>query len=314
VPGSECTFGFDIFSLYTQDKYGLPVPLDVDYTDTSQLHVTADGLYKLGDIYPLCHSGGPDGIVDPGDVLLALSIAGGQIDPATCPLIIYAGDINGDGSITSADASLIARIVVGKPVNPGPSGLAKFKAMMADAPSEYVVRAGLAGLTMGGTAEVFVTIDNGYGISAADLQLNYDPSVVKVVGIESQLKGKGFSTSPNLARADNGVVTVSMAAPENLASGGGKLFSIKFQAADSAGPGSSTPIILAKVKLFRQYGEDASWDATVSGVDGRICVVPPYDIDGDGQTGIEDLLMFGRQWLNPFDASDLLDLQNELGD
>jgi len=312
---SSCNFGFEHFSLYTLDDLKLPVPVGVDFTDTSVLQIRSDGKYRLGDIFPLCYNNGPDGRVDAGDVLLALAIAVGRIDPSVCPHMMDAGDVNGDGIIDAADVILITRISVGKPVNPPSTAksMAKRSTFLAAAPEEYVVRVPFVGLTKKGTVDVPIRIDNAYGISGADIQLNYNQFVVEPVSMRAGDLAQDFRLESNLGETAPGVVRVSVARQNDLPSGGGVLGVVEFRAVNNAGNGSWTPVAIAKVKLARQYGENAAWDATVSAVNGRICIAPPYDINGDGQTTVEDIFLFSRQWLAPFGASNLLDFEKELG-
>jgi hypothetical protein len=311
--GQSCAFSFKQdglgVRLYTLDQNGLPVRLDVDYSDTSEFEVT--GKYTLGDIFPLCQDGGPDGVVDAGDVLLALAISVGRIDASVCPHLLDAGDVNGDGVIDSADVILIARISVGKPVNPPQSdkAIVAYKEALAQAPSEYNVRVGQAGLTKDGTCEVAISVDNAAGISGADIQLNFNPSGVQPVSLEPGNLAHDFRLESNMDMSSKGVVRLAIARPDNLTSGGGTLAILRFHAVGSAG--SWSPLVLAKVKLSRQYGEDVSWETPVKVTNGSIVLCPPYDINRDGTTDKLDLWMFGRQWQKPFGGTDLLEFFRE---
>ena len=314
--GTCCTFGFNQQSLgvrlYTMEE-GLPVALDVDYSDTSRFCVSYQGEYKLGDIFPLCHDNGPDGVVDAGDVLMALAISVGRVDPATCPHILDAGDINGDGAIDAADVILITRLSVGMPINPPDTGKSvdSYDDLLKDAPPEYWVSVGQIGLTEEMDAELAITIDDAAGIAGADIQVNFDQVVAELLSVTPGSLAGDFQVESNIDKAAEGVLKFSIARASNLPSGGGTLALLRFRAGHNAGNGTSTPVVLADVKLSRQHGEDVSWTSPVYTVNGRVTVCPPYDIDGSGSTDANDLMLFGRQWMNPFLPENLLDFMRE---
>jgi hypothetical protein len=245
---------------------------------------------------------------------MALAISVGRVDPATCPHILDAGDINGDGVIDAADVILITRLSVGLPINPpeGGKSLYDYAEVMKEAPPEYFVRAGKIGLLPDGYADVTIEVDNAAGIAGGDVQVNFDSVVVDLVSVEPGTLAEDFKVEANTDKAEEGVLRFSIARSTNLSAGGGTLATLRFRAGENAGRGTSTPVVLADVKLARQHGEDVSWDTPVFSVNGRISICPPYDIDGDGTTNQGDLMLFGRQWLNPFEAEHLLEFVQEV--
>ena len=329
--GSTCDFyfGHDYqpqnllgVRLFTLDADGFPVRIPVDYSDTSTLYIDDSWRYRPGDIYPLCTETppGPDGYVDPGDIYLALLIATGHIDPNICPRILDAGDINGDGYIDCADVTMITRIAAGLPINPPQDvecllniPIPPTKSTLEDSPISYTVRVLQTGLTEEGTAEVSIWIDNAMGISGADVQLNFNRFIAEAVSVDKGDLAADFTPAWK-AEEGSGVIQISLARKENLPAGGGTLATIRFKAAETGMACAKTPLVLAHVKLARQYGEDAVWNAEINKVNGEL-VFPAdlSDMNCDGKTDCIDLFSLSKYWYNTLDAETLLQMKDQWG-
>lgn len=81
--------------IYTPDNLINSVPLTLE---DGQLHAELSGPYRLGDL-------NGNSVVQAVDALIALDIANGVVVPS--PQQLSAGDVNGDGQVGAADASMI---------------------------------------------------------------------------------------------------------------------------------------------------------------------------------------------------------------
>ncbi len=143
-----------------------------------------------------------DGNVRSNDALLALRIAAGIMEPTEYQK--RAADMNDDGKIRSNDAMLILRKAAGLAA-PGKETPANSGGQITVALTEFH---GVAGESIA----VPINIDdNTYGLAAGDICVAYDPAVLHVVDISSELSELLVSNI-----SEPGIVRIAFAATDRL--------------------------------------------------------------------------------------------------
>lgn len=287
--------------------------LIVDRSDTATF--TVSGSYILGDI-------NGDGIVNVnGDFALAMKIAVGQRGPTSDELM--AGDIDGDGLITKADATLIKRIIQNLPINPGgnaPEPVYELEGyeILSDiagagdtdggyetqsdtAPSGYELSIGVIEAEAGAVVEVPVHIDNAAGIACVDMRVNFDGGVLALCGVTNTPLTAAFGLE---YRPGAGYVEIVMSSSNSLLSGSGDIVTITFRVAASSGIGSLNDITISRLGLGDEYGADLGWSSGICVAHGVLAIVysAAEDGDNDGLSDYDEQRLDGVYSYNPLNS------------
>jgi hypothetical protein len=243
--------------------------LESDATDTGLVCVS-----------PNCNHGDLDNDGRPrsSDVILALKMAVDLLTPDPCQQI--AAELNGDGFIDSADALIIQRLAIGKPINPPQTGAAKWTlndGIPTWPPKETeakTVEIASDVAAPGETVTVPLTISDSTGLSGFDVELSF-PSDERVLSLQSVAAGAltaGFKQEVNQG---DGYVRVSMSSTEALEDAGGvggDLVALTFAVTGNALIGTSLPVRVSAVELKGEYGDSLDWSFTIDKTDGVITV------------------------------------------
>ena len=211
-----------------------------------------------------------DGTVDSADALIAMKIATGEIEPSKEQQ--EAGDINGNGKINTADAILILRMAVGLPIHPSSSSVASktIEALMIHASSHTInVSIGDQAGEVGSSITVPIIIDNLAGVAGADILLTYDPDLLTATGASTTSLSPGFNLQ---YRIRSGAIAISILSTTELSGGSGAYVNVSLQVNAGAKTGASTSLTLAQASLYDQYGQDLSWNHTVKTTNGKFTV------------------------------------------
>ena len=266
--------------------YGGGEVLDIGNVVVNNGGITAlddDGLHLVGYFGDTTGNGAYD---NPGDSQLAQRVAskldsGFTAYPNTDPVVI--ADINGDGALSSVDASRLKNRSMGRtdPAIPALPSIGPLSAELApkvwvDAPQTT---------TAGQTFAAAVKIDDARNLGAVKLTLAYDADALQVLSIR-----RGGVTGDFAWFADNsrpGTIDIDMARYEPMPGGVGDLLVVEFRVKDTAS--GTVRLDLAEAKLNQgklalniqpQPGVDMN-DADV-----RIQAIPQ-------QTGTMTLAAFG---------------------
>lgn len=228
-----------VLSLDTAVLHGAdPALLNVDHADTGTLCTSQ--ICAMGDL-------NADGNVDSDDVLLALQIAVGLIEPDSCQE--SAGDLNGDGVIDSADALMIHRLATGLPINPTqPSE----KAAKQSGP--VTIEIPFVEATPGSNVSLPVLISNASGFAGVDLTVTYpfETAHLRLASVTPGPVLEGFEHEVNIGV---GHVNISFSSPNPLGDTDGALAYLNFEVAATV-PGQLTlPIAPNRLELKGAFGE-----------------------------------------------------------
>jgi len=165
---------------------------------------------------------------------------------------------------------------------------------------EYLVNAG-------GLVDVPITLDDATGIASAHVQLNFDATLLNLLQVNPGPLGKMF----DLAHEErDGVVTLILSRPENLASGSGILVSLRFRFRAGAEEGVSTEIAIANCSFSDSSGVvdmNQKESVTVGGGTLRVSNSPTID---NAANGIPDWWEIGYG-LDPFLPNATLDHEGD---
>lgn len=252
--GTSSSLAFVTVNMFDRNLQSLAV----DYSDTAVFTVAID--YILGD-----PTG--DGAINSADALFALQVASGEVVPTAIQLL--AMDINGDGEITAADVTMLQRMIVGLPINPGIVGGRDSKSIWPFVDNNnYQIKIRPTFIKEGQTADALVQLDKFEGMAGLDLWINYDPSVAVFTGATLTETTAGFVLN---AVEEGNVIKISMSSKEALGVGSGAVLLLGFQAVGEFN--ESSPLAISRFILSGVYGEDLSWKNNVSKVDGYVKIV-----------------------------------------
>ncbi|HOV75815.1 MAG TPA: cohesin domain-containing protein [Candidatus Hydrogenedentes bacterium] len=206
-----------------------------------------------------------NGIVQMADATVALQITVRKVFPQGCQPTV--GDMNGDGFIDSADAVMIMRIAQDRPLNPGVGETpVRGRTLNIYLPSD--LRA-----LPGETLSVPIMIDNPEGLSGIELLVTYPPQLTSLV-LDSVERGSATQNFSLEYVAGNGFVRIALSRDEALT--GSKspqsLAILHFTVSETAPNNTNLPIGINEVKLAGQYGDDFVWQNDVQASGGMIAV------------------------------------------
>lgn len=203
------------------------------------LTLDQNGAYRLGDV-------DGSGVVNTDDVTLALNISNGTYIPF--PQQVYAGDINGDGFVTAADASMILFYIANGYWPSLENGIAH--ALRVNSASINVE----LNSTIAESNDFVAVILSASGLSewaGGDFTIAFDPDLVidveevSVAGIANEFEARFENTG-------DGLLFISMASDTPII-GDGPIAVITMQTGERPG---ATVLSLASVKLNDMYGRD----------------------------------------------------------
>ncbi len=196
-----------------------------------------------------------DGVVTTADATIALNIAVEKSPdyPPTAQQMV-AGDVNGDKRINAADAALIMRIAAGLPVLP-PPGVSMDPAQTL-APVDITIPS--QEVARGRAFSLPVNISSAAGVSGAELVINFEPSALDLSAVRVSSLTTNFNLQWN--ESSPGVLRISLSPKvgyeSGISSGSGALVTIDFTALDDAPLGSHSPVTLAAVRLNDTYSRN----------------------------------------------------------
>jgi len=229
-----------------------------DLVNPVPLDLTDVGVFTVQSGYILGDLNG-DGVVSLADATLALEIAVGNVIPT--PEQEAAGDLNGDGRINSADAVLIMRLAAGLPLFPTAAqlnalSLARADAVSISAPTD-------ATLPKGSSVWVALSIDDAANLAGADITLNYDPFIATATGARTTTLSANFDVELNVPVAGQAKISLKPKPghEDGLTSGSGALVEVQFTATDDATVDDTSSLTLATARLGDRYGRDFATSA-----------------------------------------------------
>jgi hypothetical protein len=243
-----------------QEVDGQAVPIALDFSGQWDLSLRPPGqaAFHRGDL-----DGNAETEITAGDALQALLDSSRGVVPTE--LKLGAGDINGEGSINAGDAISLLRLSVGLPVNPSVSSREQLRILRRD----RTLR--LPRVVWQGESEVSVPVvlDETEGVSGLDLQLSFDPTVLRYM---RSSQGPAAAAMSVQEHAGSGVVRFSMSATQGLGPGQDQeLVVLTFGVeAEELRRRGSTPLVLAQGLLHAEFGNDLSWTSTVRLQDGQL--------------------------------------------
>ena len=167
-------------------------------------------------------------------------------------------DLNGDGSVTAADAAL-----VGLTAPPIPSGIS----LVTASATPFVSAPTTLQAAAGGTVTVPVTLDGSVVLSSGTITLRYNPADLTLTAVRADpSSGLTVTASPGAG----GIVSVSISQAVS-ATVTGVLALFDFQVASSVQPGTNLALDLSAVTLD---GQNLDSRPGADGTDGDIAVLP----------------------------------------
>lgn len=137
----------------------------------------------------------------------------------------------------------------------------------------------------GGILEVPLALDNAAGLAAIQVQINYDPSVLDLLSVESGPLGDQFESSQG---DGEGLVQLTYFRAGALAGGSGQLSVLRFRANPGAETELNSELALADVILSDETGViDLNQKDSLGTHPGQVTVTAQPDIDNAG-SGLPD--------------------------
>jgi hypothetical protein len=229
-------------SIQTENALGLLADIPLTLTD-GKLTVQTRG--KLGDV-------DDNGVVAAADALLTLKMAVGTITPTSKQL--YCADVNGDGTITSADVSMILYYAVHS-TWPLPPTSVTAPVARANSQSPVIISLDDLNAKPGSTVTTTLRAKNLVNWAGGDWIITYDPTQIAQVSNVTVTGLAAVGASPLAFKDDgNGRIRISIARNTSL-SGDGALFVLTLKLTTNATSGTS-PLTLAGTFLSDPYGRD----------------------------------------------------------
>lgn len=146
--------------------------------------------------------------------------------------------------------------------------------------------------TPGGTAVVHVQVQPSTNVGSVLLQVNYDPSLLRVLSATNPPGTVGGDyVMYYVVDGDN--VRVVMACDSNTSNRAGTLVDILFCVNEGALPGMYSPLVIAQRELGGEYGVDLAQVQQVTHSNGTLWVVysSMTDTDGDGLSDYQEQML-----------------------
>jgi hypothetical protein len=217
-----------------------------------------------------------DKIIDVQDVVRIRELYVGRFAPTECST--FAGDLNLDGRVDSADAIQLQRWLAGQHINPPASGtkaaaeIPTFSAVNGKAVPRPEVWVGAASGAAGGSITVPVTIRNASALTGCTMTVNFLAGSQGLVFVSAApgatLAGSHGISSMEKTHADYGSVVVALNGTEPLGTAAAtQLVMLSFTVGSTVPVGTSLPLRLAAFEGNDCYGltprHDAPGQATI---------------------------------------------------
>jgi len=221
--------------------------LDVDRSDTGQICIANE--CRVGDL-------NGDLFVTLVDAIAALQVAVGKLSLTDCRL--QSGDLNGDGSINSADATMLQRLGAALPINPQSAGKADtsdpalLSNILQGTESVSVSMEPVQGI-VGENVEAMVSMDNPLGLAGFDLRVSYPPELSFIEAVPGSV-GAG---APMEVKDEAGHVNISLSRRDAVLAakaGGTALVTLRFRVEAKPTNGMAA-LGIEKCVLNGQYGD-----------------------------------------------------------
>jgi Cohesin domain len=138
----------------------------------------------------------------------------------------------------------------------------------------------------GETVKAQVMLDASTPVASAQIQINYDPMMVKVLSVtNSGSVGSQFIMG---YKDHQGSLDVVMACADRSCGQSGALFEITFKVNEGVALGTAINLIIARSDLSGEYGKNLANLGPIAVTNGNVNVVPSATLDTDGD-GIPDL-------------------------
>jgi hypothetical protein len=133
--------------------------------------------------------------------------------------------------------------------------------------------------------EVPLSLDNAAGLAALRVQINFNPEVLKLLAVTAGPLGEAFEMSQG---EDEGFVRIVFARPESLASGSGRLATLRFLVNAGAAQDLFSELAIADVRLSDSTGVvDLRQKDTLTITNGLLAVTLSPNID-NAHNGLPD--------------------------
>jgi hypothetical protein len=137
----------------------------------------------------------------------------------------------------------------------------------------------------GETVKAQVMLDASTPVASAQLQINYDPMLLKVLSVTNTgVSGTQFIMG---YKDHHGSVDVVMACADGSCNQSGVLLEVLFQLNDGVPLGTAIDLIIARSDLGGDYGKNLARQTSLTVENGKVSVVPSATLDTDGD-GIPD--------------------------
>lgn len=210
------------------------------------IDVSDSGVFTVDNTYVLGDING-DGSVNSADVALALKISVGLLLPTGNQ--ISGGDASGDGEIHANDAAIIIRLALDMPL--APIELRKIRY------TSNPVKLSVAGNYMAepnNSVWAPIEIDDAADLRGAEIVLNYDPAILIASGVRKTTMSNTCNLESNLAQA--GQVKIAIDGSFDTSAAPGAIVEVQFTVQSDAANGSVSPLNLVSARLNDEYGRD----------------------------------------------------------
>ncbi len=195
-----------------------------------------------------------NGRVESADASICLQIAVGKVDPSEEQKT--AGDVSGDTHIRSNDCSLIMILATGKELGEHVPDDSAGKREVVFRSSTVNVSVPNAAVAEGLSAWVPVEISSAANVTSADIILNYNPSLVTPTGVRTTPMTENFEVEYYVAEPGQAKISLIAKQGEGISQGSGSLVEVEFTPQADAQTDSTSPLTLASVRLNDTYSRD----------------------------------------------------------
>ena len=146
----------------------------------------------------------------------------------------------------------------------------------------------------GQIGSVPVYLDTAADVASIEFQLNYDPSLLAVVGVTNPPDSLGEAFDVDY-EAEDGRLIVRLFRMDGLVGGNGLLCRVLFQVNAGAEPALWCDLALADAGLSTQFGADLGWRNAIAAANNKFWATfsSTNDADGDGLSDYEEQMRNG---------------------
>ncbi len=167
----------------------------------------------------------------------------------------------------------------------------------------------------GQVGSVSVYLNSAADVASVEFQLNYDASLLAVVGVTNPPDSLGGAFGVD-CEAEDGRLIIRLFRTDGLTSGSGQLCQVLFAVNAGAEPGLWCDLALADAALSTQYGADLRWKNTVVRENNQFWATYSHanDADHDGLSDYEEQMMNGSADYVPGEGDTAIDDSDTDGD